>query len=317
MHCFAPEPYFAIMPKRKPVAVDFALALLDQEGVGRVSALRLLERFPTYKGLLGFPREQVLLRLKGIPNAERTVGLLFEVGAFEAAIEKARDELAEFAGKHIQVIANGHPHWPSGLANLERPNRPVVLYAFGSTEALTRTAVAFHGRPPLPGDAFEAAQSLARRLIEEGIPAACGAQSGFDVVLHKLYSAAGSACVMVARCGLAKVDNNMRPGVAAAVKAGGVLVSPFPPTHGPFDHDDAERVLLQTALAGPTVFVAPNVHTPEAHALEWALNSNRPVFGLVGDDTENALSFPERVHLLSREVDHDWVVAAARTSASP
>ena len=304
------------MTDRPSVDVAFALALLDQEGVGRVTAHRLLERFPTHDSLLAYPREQVLLRLKGAPNAERTVGRLFDEESFGEVLQRASDELKSLAEKHIQVIADGHPHWPAGVLDLERPNRPVVLYTFGSTEALAGVVVAFHARPPVQGDAFETAQDLTRRLIGEGIPVACGAQTGFDVVLQKLCSAAGAPCVMVARSGLARVDNQMRPSVAAAVKAGGVLISPFPTTHGPFDHDDAERVLLQTAIAGPVVFFAPREHTPEAHALEWALNTNRPVFGVAGEESEDLLLLPERVHILARPVDHDWVIASTRTDSA-
>ena len=300
------------MTDKPPVEVAFALALLDQEGVGRVTAHRLLERFPTHQTLLAYPHEQVLLRLKGAPHAERIVRRLFDREAFGEALQKTGNELKSLAERHIRVIAKGHPHWPAGVTDLERPNRPVVLYAFGSTEALTRTSVAFHARPPVQGETFEAAQILARKLIGEGIPVACGAQTGFDVVMHKLCSAAGAPCVMVAWSGLARVDNQMRPSVAAAVKAGGVLISPFPTTHGPFDHDDAERVLLQTAIAGPNVFFAPREHTPEADALEWALGANRPVFGVAGEDAEDVLHLPERVHALARPVDHDWVVAAAQ-----
>ena len=303
------------MTNRPPIEVAFALALLDQEGVGRVTAHRLLERFPTHESLLAYPREQVLIRLKGAPNAERTVARLFDLGVFRDALQKAEDEVKSLAEKHVRVIAVRHPHWPAGVGDLERPNRPVVLYAFGSTEALVGTSVALHARPPVPGDAFETAQDLARKLIDEGIPVACGAQSGFDVVMHKLCSSANAQCVMVARSGLARVDNQARPSIAAAVKAGGVLISSFPTTHGPFDHDDAERVLLQTALAGPSVFVAPREHTPEARALDWALGADRPVFGVAGDDSEDALPLPERVHALERPVDHDWVIAAARTAA--
>ncbi len=304
------------MTHRPPVHVAFALAVLDLEGVGHVTAHRLLERFPTYPSLLAFPREQVLLRLKGAPNAERTVGRLFDQEVFAKALRKATEEVKSLAQKHVDVIAAGHPYWPAGVADLKRSNRPVVLYAFGSTEALAQTSVALHARPPLPGEAFEAAQALARKLIIEGIPVVCGAQTGFDVVIHKLCSASNSRCVMVARSGLAKVDNQVRPSAAAAVKAGGVLVSPFPASHGPFDHDDAERVLLQAALAGPNVFIAPKNHIPEVHAIEWALAARRPVFAIAGDGAENAYEPPNGVHTIARPIDQDWVIAAAKTKLS-
>src|SRR5690606_21791079 len=166
-------------------------------------------------------------------------------------------------------------------------------------------------------DAFEAAQGLAGRLLAERLPLACGAAPGFDVGLHKRCAAARHPCVMVARAGLARIDEPARPSVAAAVKAGGVLVSPFPPTHGPFDHDDRERALVQAALAGPVAFFAPAEGTPEAKALAWALEAGRPVFGVTGEGGAEPMAlFSERVHRLARPVDLDWVVAAARSESA-
>ena len=98
------------MTNRPPIEVAFALALLDQEGVGRVTAHRLLERFPTHESLLAYPREQVLIRLKGAPNAERTVARLFDLGVFRDALQKAEDEVKSLAEKHVRVIAVRHPH---------------------------------------------------------------------------------------------------------------------------------------------------------------------------------------------------------------
>ncbi|HLT46573.1 MAG TPA: DNA-processing protein DprA, partial [Rubricoccaceae bacterium] len=306
-------------PVRPPLLVDtaassFVLALLGLDGVGRVTAHRLLERFPTLDALRACPREQVLLRLKGLPHAERTVTLLFDEAAFAPHLDRARAAVEEMAARRIAVVVPGHAHWPAALDALAPADRPAALYAFGDTAVLAARPVALFGRAPLPADAYEAAQGLAERLLAERLPLACGAAPGFDVALHKRYAAAGLPCVMVARAGLARVDPPARPGVAAAVKAGGVLVSPFPPTHGPFDHDDRERALVQAALAGPAAFFAPAAGSPEAKALAWALEAGRPVFGVEGDPAADAglLHLSTRVHRLARPVDLDWVVAAAR-----
>ena len=291
----------------------FALALLSLDGVGRVTAHRLLERFPTPDTLRACPREQVLVRLKGLPHAERTVGLLLDDDTFDPLLGRAREEVTALAARRIALLAPGHVHWPPGLDALDPRDRPVVLYAFGQTAVLAARPVALFGRAPLSADAFEAAQGLAERLIAERVPLACGAAPGFDVVMHKRCAAAGHPCVMVARAGLARIDASARPSAAAAVKAGGVLVAPFSPLHGPFDHDDAERALVQAALAGPTAFFAPPEGTPEAKALAWALDAGRPVFAAEGDGADAALlHLSDRVHRLARPLDLDWVVAAAR-----
>ena len=75
--------YFSERSALSPlVDAPYVLALLSLDGVGRVTAHRLIEHFPTYDALRATPREQVLLRLKGLPHAERTVGLLFDETAF-------------------------------------------------------------------------------------------------------------------------------------------------------------------------------------------------------------------------------------------
>ena len=291
----------------------FALALLELEGVGRVTSHRLLERFTTYDALRAYPREQVLLRLKGAPHADRTVALLFDEKAFGTHLKNAEAHVATCEQRHVSVLAPGDPHWPTGVQALDRSARPVVLYAFGSTELLTARPqpVALFGRAPVDPAAYESAHVLAQRLISEGLSIACGAAPGFDVPLHKLCAAASHPCVIVARAGLGKIDKPARPSVGAAVKAGGVLVSPFSPDHGPFEHDDVERARLQAALAGPSAFFVAE-SSPETRALHWALEADRPVFCVAGID--EAL-VPERVHRLARPVDFDWVVAAAREVA--
>jgi predicted Rossmann fold nucleotide-binding protein DprA/Smf involved in DNA uptake len=293
--------------------VAFALALLRLDGVGRVTAHRLLERFPSYEALRMHPREQVLVRLKGLPRAEQIVAMLFDERAMQAALRQAQDERDQLSERQIDVLAPGHPNWPSGLDRLAPSDRPVALFAFGTAALLTTQPTAFFARPPLPAAPFETAQTLARRLIAEGLPFTCGARPGFDVVLHKLAAGAAHPSVLVARAGLAQIDAPARPSVAASVRAGGVLVSPFPIRHGPFEHDDNERALVQVALAGPSTFFAPGEDTPEARALSWALDHEQAVFGLA-DDTGAASddALPSRVHRLARPVDLDWVIATAR-----
>lgn len=284
----------------------FALALLGSDGIGRVTAQRLLAHFPTYEALRATPREQVLLRIKSAPNAVALIGHLFDEEGMGASLAHAEEMLSTLERQRVEVLTAHDPHWPAGLADLDRADHPVVLYAYGHSDALARPAVALFARPPLPGPAFEVAQDLVRKLIAHGIVAMAGAEHGFDVVVHKLCASAGHPSILVANAGMARIPKPMRPIVSAVVRAGGLLVSPFPMDHGPYGHDDAERALVMTAAARASAFFAVPSDSHEARALAWAVEHDRPAFAVEG---ETALS--ARVHALNRPLDLDWVIAAA------
>lgn len=284
----------------------FALALLRVEGVGRVTARRLLTHFLTYDALRATPREQVLLRIKGAPSSEALVERLFDADAMRGLVEQAEEEIAALAQRRIEVLTDRDPRWPSGLDALDRSERPVVLYAYGDADLLTRPAAALFARPPLPGPAFEVAQDLTRALIAHGLVVVAGAEHGFDVVVHKLCASAGHPSVLVTNVGMGKVPKPMRPAVSATVRAGGLLLSPFALDHGPFAHDDAERALVMASVANASAFFAPQAESHEERAMQWAAEHGKPTFGVAGD-----VPLPDRVHPLARPLDLDWVVAAA------
>lgn len=291
-------------------AARFALALEQMDGVGRVTAGRLLAHFASYEALRAYPREQVLARIQGAPRAEALVGRLFDAAHMQPRFAEADRQLADLERRGVAVLTAHHPAWPSGLDALPRNRRPVVLYAYGHLDALARPVVAFLARPPLAPEPFEQAQALVRHLLPHGIAPATGAAHGFDVVVHKLAGGADppAPSLLVASCGMAKAPPRMRPTISAAVHHGGLFLSSFPMNHGPFEHDDAERAAVTAALARACVFVEPRAGTPEGHALAWALENGRPVFGLASGEQP----LPPAVHPLREPVDFDWVLAAAR-----
>jgi predicted Rossmann fold nucleotide-binding protein DprA/Smf involved in DNA uptake len=284
----------------------FALALLRIDGVGRVTAQRLLAHFPSYDALRATPREQVLLRIKGAPRAADLVARLFDEGEMRPLLDQASETVRTLESRRLAVLTQHHAHWPSGLGALDLGDRPPVLYAYGDTDLLSRPSVSLFARPPLPGPAFEVAQDLVRSLVQHGLVVVGGAEHGFDVVVHKLCASAGAPSVLVTNAGMSRVAKSMRPVVSASVRAGGLLLSPFPAEHGPFPHDDADRALVMAALGRASAFFAPPPDSHEARALGWCIDHDRPTFGVAGD-----APLPERVHALDRPIDLDWVIAAA------
>ncbi len=269
------------MPDASPTAAPFALALLALDGVGRVTAHRLLERFASPEALRATPREQVLLRLKGAPRADRTVETLFS-SAFDDALAEATAETARLAATGVRALAPGDAGWPAGLADLARDARPAVLYAYGNPEALRAPLLAVMGRPPVPADPYEAAQRTTRRAAAAGVGVVTGLANGFDLAVQKVALSAGRAPVGVIGSGLGTLTPSLRPAATALVRAGGLLLSPFPMAHGPFPHDDRERALVQAAMAQAALVAAPGADSHEARAAAWALEAGRPV-AVVGD----------------------------------
>ena len=254
----------------------FALALLSLDGVGRVTAHRLLERFGSAEAVRGAPREQVLLRLKGVAHADRTVEAVCDA-AFDDALEAAEARLEALRGRQIHVLAPGDDAWPSGLEALPRSDRPVVLFAFGDLGALAWPALSVLAAAPLEAGPFEAAQAVAGEVLGRGRGVVTGAAHGVDLALQKLSLGAGVPAVAVVGAGLARLERSMRPAATALTKAGGLLVSPFPMAHGPFPHDDRERALVQAALGRAVLAVAPPPDSPEDRAAAWAVEAGRPV----------------------------------------
>ncbi len=286
----------------------FALALERMDGVGRVTAGRLLDHFADYADLLRYPREQVLARIKGAPKAGALVARLFDRAAMEVLLKQAEQALAALHEKRVAVLTPRHEAWPGGLALLPRGSRPFLLYGYGHLAALARPLVAFLARPPISPERFEQAQALARHLLPHGVAPATGAAHGFDVVLQKLCHAGTTAhpSVLVTSAGMAKAPPPLRPTISATVRAGGLLLSPFPMEHGPYEHDDKERALVLAALARACAFFEPQPDTPEWHALAWAVEAGRPVFGVAAPHHP----LPAPVHPLHSAVDFDWVLAA-------
>lgn len=276
------------------MSAAFALALLSVDGLGRTTAHRLLERFPTWQTLRATPREQVRLRIKRAPNIDRTLDTLLD-DAFETQhLGPAQGAVTALAKRGILTLAPTDAEWPLGVDDLDRSDRPVVLYGYGSLEALARPALACLGRPPLDPAAFEATQALAlhalaQHTLDQRVGLVVGAQSGFDVALQKLSLGANRAAVAVLGCGLAKLEKSLRPTATALTRGGGLLLSPFPMTHGPFDHDDRERALVQAALGRALAVAGAPDGSPEERASAWAASTARPVVHPDGTRSPEAL----------------------------
>ena len=85
-------------------AAAYRLALLSIEGVGRVTAHRVLARFPAPDALAATPLEQVLVRLKGAPRAAQIAGRLSDSALVSEAVDRAAGEVAALASRRVVAL---------------------------------------------------------------------------------------------------------------------------------------------------------------------------------------------------------------------
>ncbi len=276
------------------------------EGVGRVTTRKVLSNFDSIDAIRRYPREQVLNRLKGVPNAAKLVERLLDIDGIASETNETRKRVEAWTGRRIRIRTFLDADWPEALNTLPNPHRPNAVFSYGDQELIAAPVAAIIGKQDLGEHAFAASERLIRTLVDEGVRINTGLSTGFDVVALKLTSETETPSVVVASSGLARVEQKMRPFASQLAKAGGLMISSFPMDHGPFEHDHRESYLVQAAMGRAVVFIEPKSDSVEWAALEWALERGRAVFAISEDE------LPARVHIVSDAIDMEWVVAAVK-----
>lgn len=261
-----------------PPSPAYLLALLHLDGVGRVTAHRIARRFPTPAALRATPHEQVLLRLQGTPRAADVVKAL-RGPSLDERLETA-EAYAEACTERRVSLLPATDERLARLSHLEPSRRPVLLHLYGQDEVLARPTLAVLSQPEagLAGDAYETIQSAVREHLDAGSGVTVGFSSGFDVAISKLSTDRPGRLLAVVPSGLARLPRGLRPAATALIRNDGALLSPFEMRHGPFEHDQTERALVQAALGRAILLGAAPEDSAEARAARWAAEHDRAVF---------------------------------------
>jgi len=274
----------------------FALALTQMEGVGSVTASRLLKHFNCYDDLLRYPREQVLARIKGAPRAGNVVAALFDQKTFRSLLANSKASIDALAERHISILSMNDDGWPISLNSLPRTHRPILFYTFGRTTVLESPKLSM--LLPFSAEDFSSDVLSALDLHSTDVSLCT------DLTIAHLPTAVDFRIILVAGCGLSRIPPGARIGVKQVIANGGLLLSPFPMTHGPFPHDQKVVSWILAALANAIVFRAPGAL--ELEISEWAHAAGKPTFAFAQPDHPP----PTHAHLLATSADFEWVTAA-------
>ena len=261
-------------------ATLFILTLEGLEGVGRVTARKIASHWDDQFDFQRFPKEQALVRLKGVANAAKLVDKLNDPSFINQKLAEKKEWVEANLKRQIGLMSFKDILWPERLESLKDTTLANILYTYGSQHLLSSSSFCFLGRHGISPYAHEKAQDLARFLLDHEITISSTIQSGFDVVLHKLCHDRDQATpsIMAAASGLAKTSKEYRSFVSRNVKSGGLFYSPFEPEHGPFDHDLGQVLKMQVGISPAVVFVDPHEDERQVELMRFAADQKKAVF---------------------------------------
>jgi DNA processing protein len=173
--------------------------------------------------------------------------------------------------------------YPPLLAQLHDP--PAALYVRGSTQILSRAAVAVVGARSCSGYGSQVARELARELAAAGVVVISGLARGIDGEAHRGALDAGGPTVAVLGCGIDRDYPRSHADLAERIRVSGAVVSEYPPgvEPAPWRFPARNRIIAGLCLA--TVVVEARERSGALITADFALELGREVFAVPGEIT--------------------------------
>jgi DNA processing protein len=180
-------------------------------------------------------------------------------------------------------IGPGDPRYPRRLLDLRCPPDP--LWIDGDPAALATRAVSIVGTRRMTPYGARVARDVASACARAGIAVVSGLAQGIDSAAHEGALDAGGCTVAVLGAGIASYledARGRRRRLAHAIRAGGALVSEFPPDVPPQKWTFAQRDSTIAALGELTVVVEAPVGSGALITAEAARRLGRAVYAVPG-----------------------------------
>ena len=251
--------------------LKYLLALRLAEGIGDISAHRLLQHFGSVAAV--FAADSSRLRQAGL--AAKKIEALRQVD-FDR-VEEVRS-WQDTPDRHIIDLSSSF--YPPLLAQLANP--PLLLFVLGQLDCLQSPQIAIVGSrsPSEPGkrNAFEFAAALA----ETGITITSGMALGIDGAAHRGALAKQGYTVAVTGTGLNRVYPASHRELAYAIAEHGALVSECLPDEGVARASFPRRNRIIAGLSLGTLVVEAAARSGSLITAICATEAGREVFAIPG-----------------------------------
>ena len=253
------------------------LRLALTEGVGPQTGRELLARFGLPGDVLsaGFPAlqkcvpEKIALALSGAPDT-----------ALQARID-ASLAWASQPGNHVLTLADAA--YPRSLFSI--PDPPLLLYAKGRVELLSRPALAVVGSRNASVQGMQNAERFAQTLSQSGLTVVSGLALGIDAAAHAgacSEDASAGSTIAVTGTGLDLVYPARNRPLAHRIAAHGCLLSEYPIGTPAIASNFPRRNRLISGLSLGVLVVEAALQSGSLITARSALEQGREVFAIPG-----------------------------------
>ena len=244
------------------------LALMKLKGVGRVRALKMIDRSMNETGFESC-REALMDRIARAHRPYVRSGEVFD------AWMKSEDQLNRGLEFGVQAISFHDEGYPARLR--ETPDPPAVLFVKGSVQGLHATkGLAVVGTREPTSFGKEVAKRSGRTAAEAGYAIVSGLAHGCDTHAHEGCLEARGIGVVVLAHGLDKVYPAANRGLAERLlENGGCLTSEYPVGTTPIRSAFAERDRIQSGLSDGVLVIETDVRGGTMHTVRFARDQGR------------------------------------------
>ena len=258
-------------------ALAGCLRLQQVDGVGLLTAHRLLRRFGSYAKLFAADYSALL---ECVRPAQASAVL-----AAPAATQNALDALLEATLRWQEqpghaLLAYGVPGYPPLLAHLPAP--PLLLYVQGRRELLARTALAIVGSRNASQQGRLTAQHMAQALSEAGLTIVSGLALGIDGAAHTGGLAGPGSTVACIATGANRIYPAAHGALARRIAAEGCIVSEFALGTPPLRDNFPRRNRLISGLAAGVLVVEAAAKSGSLITARLAVHQGKELYAMPG-----------------------------------
>lgn len=221
----------------------------------------------------GQKRQDGWCRAEDIPRLRRVGGLPIEpeVDRWERLLQSLVSERPS-----VRVVVDGDEGYPFNLRVVA--GRPALLFLDGSLAPEDASAVAVVGSRQASDEAVSLTTEIAGALAVRGYTIVSGLAKGIDTAAHKGALRAGGRTVAVVGTGIDEVFPPENGGFIDRVREAGVVVSQFPPGHGPTKTTFPARNAVIAGMSLGSVVVTASERSGTRIEIDRSLAQGRPVF---------------------------------------